>query len=43
MQVVSAPSSGGAGVAFFAHIGGFITGMLLVGLFPRGRQENVDT
>lgn len=31
---VGAPSSGG-GVAFFAHIGGFVAGMLLVNLFRR--------
>jgi len=38
MQVVSAPASGGAGVAFFAHIGGFLTGMLLIGWFARPRR-----
>ena len=28
-------SSSGGGVAFFAHIGGFIAGMALIGLFKR--------
>jgi membrane associated rhomboid family serine protease len=37
MQIVSAPASRGAGVAFFAHIGGFVTGMILLGLFARRR------
>jgi rhomboid family protein len=37
MQVLSAPDSGGTGVAFFAHIGGFLTGMLLVFVFARIR------
>ena len=35
MQILSAPASQGAGVAFFAHIGGFLTGMLLVAGFVR--------
>jgi membrane associated rhomboid family serine protease len=30
---------GMGGVAFFAHIGGFITGLILVGLFTRGRER----
>jgi rhomboid family protein len=44
MQVVSAPASGtaGAGVAFFAHIGGFLTGMLLIGLFVRRRPQRSE-
>ena len=34
-QFVSAPAalSGGGGVAYFAHIGGFLTGMVLVPFF----------
>jgi membrane associated rhomboid family serine protease len=40
MQVFSAPASGRSGVAFFAHIGGFLTGMLLIGLFRQiGRRR----
>lgn len=38
MQLVSGGMSGGAsggGVAFFAHIGGFVSGMALIGLFKR--------
>ncbi len=38
MQLLSGGMSvntGGGGVAFFAHIGGFIAGMLLIGLFKR--------
>jgi rhomboid family protein len=41
MQILSAPDSGRSGVAFFAHIGGFLTGMLFVGLFGvRGRRRS---
>ena len=40
MQVLSVPASGRSGVAFIAHIGGFLTGMLLMGLFVRrGRKR----
>lgn len=40
MQVLSVPASGRAGVAFFAHIGGFLIGMLLTGLsVRRGRRR----
>ena len=38
MQVLSGGASLGAqggGVAFFAHVGGFVAGMLLIGLFKR--------
>jgi rhomboid family protein len=38
MQVLSAPASQGAGVAFFAHIGGFLTGMLLMAGFVRRKR-----
>ena len=36
-QFLSVPAAleGGGGVAYFAHIGGFIAGMILVGLFKR--------
>ena len=30
--------SGGGGIAFFAHVGGFIAGMLLIRLFPDRRR-----
>ena len=35
MQLLAAPARDGAGVAFFAHIGGFLTGMLLLAVFLR--------
>ena len=38
MQLLSAPASQGAGVAFFAHIGGFLTGMILMAGFIRRRR-----
>jgi len=34
---VSTPFGGGAGVAYYAHIGGFAFGLLAVGAFARGR------
>jgi len=40
IQVLSAPASTGTGIAFFAHIGGFLVGMLLIGFFLRkGRKK----
>jgi membrane associated rhomboid family serine protease len=39
MQVLSGGMSlgrSGGGVAFFAHVGGFVAGMALIGLFKRG-------
>ena len=40
MQVLSVPASGRSGVAFIAHIGGFLAGMILMGLFVRrGRRR----
>jgi membrane associated rhomboid family serine protease len=38
MQLLSAPASQGAGVAFFAHIGGFLTGMFLMAGFVRRKR-----
>jgi membrane associated rhomboid family serine protease len=38
MQLLSAPSSQGSGVAFFAHIGGFLSGMILMAMFLRRRR-----
>ena len=38
LQIISGSVSvgqGGGGVAWFAHIGGFLAGMILVGLFKR--------
>jgi membrane associated rhomboid family serine protease len=35
VQILSVPASGSSGVAFFAHIGGFLCGMLLIGFFVR--------
>jgi membrane associated rhomboid family serine protease len=35
----SAPRNGGGGVAFFAHVGGFIAGLVLVHVFMAGRQK----
>jgi rhomboid family protein len=36
IQILSAPAAGGSGIAVFAHIGGFLIGMLLTGLFVKG-------
>jgi len=36
---VGSLGSQGGGVAYAAHIGGFIAGLLLVKLFERGRRE----
>jgi membrane associated rhomboid family serine protease len=41
MQVLSVPASGRSGVAFIAHIGGFLTGMLMMGLFVRRGRRRV--
>jgi membrane associated rhomboid family serine protease len=35
LQLLSVPASSRSGVAFFAHIGGFLAGMSLIGLFQR--------
>jgi membrane associated rhomboid family serine protease len=40
MQLLSAPASQGAGVAFFAHIGGFLSGMLLMAGFIRRKRAS---
>jgi len=37
--VLSVGAAAGGGVAFFAHVGGFVAGLLLVGLFVRGRPR----
>ncbi len=40
VQILNGMFSGGGGIAWFAHIGGFLAGILLVGLFKkRGRQD----
>ena len=36
MQIFSAFAGGGAGVAWYAHIGGFLVGVLLVSVFTGG-------
>jgi membrane associated rhomboid family serine protease len=33
------PTGGGGGVAYFAHIGGFVFGMLAIKLFARGEKD----
>ncbi len=38
MWVLFTPKSGGGGVAWFAHIGGFIAGMILLRYFRRPRR-----
>jgi membrane associated rhomboid family serine protease len=38
LQVVSQLGGAGGGVAFMAHIGGFVAGMALVFLFGAGRE-----
>ncbi len=37
-SLTSTPNYGGEGVAWFAHVGGFIAGMLLVRFFPDRRR-----
>jgi membrane associated rhomboid family serine protease len=40
---LSTMTAGQGGVAWWAHVGGFVIGLLLVGLFPRkDRQRYVD-
>jgi len=41
LQIISSllTSTGHGGVAWFAHIGGFIAGMLLIVLFTGGRRK----
>ena len=36
---LSNPISGGGGVAYFAHIGGFVFGLALIGLFAKHRKS----
>ena len=35
LQILSSLAGGGGGVAWFAHVGGFVAGMALIGLFKR--------
>jgi membrane associated rhomboid family serine protease len=37
--VLSLGAAAGGGVAFFAHVGGFVAGLLLVSLFVRRRPR----
>jgi len=41
MQLFSLPSQLTSGVAFAAHVGGFVAGLLLVRLFAAGRQRRL--
>jgi membrane associated rhomboid family serine protease len=41
MQVWSAGGGDGAGVAWFAHIGGFVAGALLIRVFTLGRRRDL--
>jgi rhomboid family protein len=45
LQVLSASSQslGGGGVAYFAHIGGFVFGLLFIRLFANRLHENYDS
>ena len=36
---LTSPIGGGGGVAYFAHVGGFVFGLLLIGLFARSASE----
>jgi membrane associated rhomboid family serine protease len=46
LQLVDASSQqaagGGGGVAYFAHIGGFLFGLLLIRLFANNVQDDYD-
>ena len=35
LSIVTAAQTGGGGVAWWAHVGGFIAGMILINVFPR--------
>jgi membrane associated rhomboid family serine protease len=39
IQIFSALNDGGAGVAWYAHIGGFLVGVLLIGIFAGGHRQ----
>ena len=43
IQLLSAGGSSGAGVAWWAHIGGFVVGLALVGLFATRRAVGPRT
>ena len=42
LDASSQPIQGGGGVAYFAHIGGFLFGLLLIRLFANRQHENYD-
>lgn len=42
LDASSQPLHGGGGVAYFAHIGGFVFGLLLIRLFAQRRQDDYD-
>jgi rhomboid family protein len=37
---LTSPGSGGSGIAYFAHVGGFVFGLALIRLFTRGRTPD---
>ena len=39
IQLLSSGAGAGGGVAYAAHVGGFVTGLLLVPIFARGRRR----
>ncbi len=39
---LTTPAGGGGGVAYFAHIGGFVLGLLLIKLFATYRAPEAD-
>jgi membrane associated rhomboid family serine protease len=39
IQIFSALNDGGGGVAWYAHIGGFLVGVLLIGIFAAGHRR----
>ena len=41
VQVLSAGGGDGAGVAWFAHIGGFVAGLLMIPFFARGPRRRL--
>src|SRR3954452_3312468 len=42
LDATSQPLSGGGGVAYFAHIGGFVFGLLLIRVFANRVQDDYD-
>jgi membrane associated rhomboid family serine protease len=42
VDATAAPVNGGGGVAYFAHIGGFVFGLLLIRLFANNQRDDYD-